>query len=139
MFNKLGRDKLKYHFMGVKIDRFSSKMAHKKNRRFVIFSVDFCPFCVEKWLIRIYRKTGPTKSTVLGPGPPPWRKHDFYRILLIFYDFGVFNRAGKSVSKIGIYSKPPPKSENYGVFLIYRDPFPFVNCFLLKFNYLKMV
>jgi hypothetical protein len=54
----------------------------------------------------------------LGPDPPPWRKHDFYRFLTFFIDFGVFNTAGKSVSKIGIYSKPPPKSEIYGVFMI---------------------
>jgi hypothetical protein len=55
---------------------------------------------------------------VLGPGPPPWRKHEIYRKLLIFIDFGAFNRAGKSVTKIGIYSKPPPKSGIYGDFII---------------------
>jgi hypothetical protein len=26
---------------------------------------------IKKWVIGIYGKTGPTKSTVLGPGPPP--------------------------------------------------------------------
>jgi hypothetical protein len=72
--------------------------------------------------IGIYRKTGPTKSTVLGPGPPPGENYKIYRFLTIFIDFGVFNRAGKTVSKIGIYSKPPPKSEIYVVFLIIRDP-----------------
>jgi hypothetical protein len=35
--------------------------------------------------------------------------------MTFFHDFGAFNRAGKTVTKIGIYSKPPPKSE------IYRD------------------
>jgi hypothetical protein len=50
---------------------------------------------------------------VLGPGPPPWEKDEIYRFLLNFIDFGVFNRAGKTVSKIGIYSKPPLKSEIY--------------------------
>jgi hypothetical protein len=29
---------------------------------------------------------------------------------------GAFNRAGKSVSKIGIYALPPPKSDIYGDF-----------------------
>jgi hypothetical protein len=35
---------------------------------------------------------------------------------VIFIDFGAFNRAGKTVSKIGIYALPPSKSEIYGVF-----------------------
>jgi hypothetical protein len=34
-------------------------------------------------------------------------------ILLVFYHFGAFNRAGKTVSKIGIYALPPLKSEIY--------------------------
>jgi hypothetical protein len=96
-------------------------MGHGKSRRFVIFLVTFLTFWTEKSPIRIYRKTAPTKSTVLGPRPPPWRKDDFYRILSIFDHFGAFNRAGKTVTKIGIYSKPPPKSEIYAV-LIIRDP-----------------
>jgi hypothetical protein len=50
----------------------------------------------------------------LGPDPPPWEKHKIYRKLTIFNDFGAFNRAGKSVSKIGIYALPPLKSEFYG-------------------------
>jgi hypothetical protein len=66
--------------------------------------------------IRIYRKTGPTKSTVLGPRPPPWRKGEIYRKLSIFWYFRAFNRAGKTVSKIGIYALPPLKSEFYGDF-----------------------
>jgi hypothetical protein len=58
---------------------------------------------------------------VLGPGPPPWEKVKIYRFLLIFMDFGAFNRAGKSVSKIGIYALPPLKSEIYVPFIV-RDP-----------------
>jgi hypothetical protein len=46
---------------------------------------------------------------VLGPRPPPWEFHKIYRFFTIFRDFGVFNRAGKTVTKIGIYSKPPQK------------------------------
>jgi hypothetical protein len=102
--------------MGVKIDKKCRKMGHEKSGRFVIFLVEFYRFWTEKCSIGIYRKTGPTKSTVLGPGPPPWRKHEIYRILAIFYDFGAFNRAGKSVSKIGIYALPPLKREIYGIF-----------------------
>jgi hypothetical protein len=46
---------------------------------------------------------------VLGARPPPWRNHKFYRKITFFIDFGVFNRAGKTVSKIGIYALPPSK------------------------------
>jgi hypothetical protein len=95
--------------MGVKFDEKMSKMGHKKNRRFVIFSVTFYRLLSLFEPIGIYRKTGPTKSTVLGPRPPPWEIHKIYRFLSIFHVFGVFNRAGKTVTKIGIYSKPPPK------------------------------
>jgi hypothetical protein len=47
---------------------------------------------------------------------------------MVFYVFRAFNTAGKSVSKIGIYSKPPPKSDFYSDFIIYRPilaPEPF--------------
>jgi hypothetical protein len=92
-----------------------------KSRRFVIFLTPFFTFWTEIWPIGIYRKTGPTKSTVLGPDPPPGREVEIYRFLSNFHDFGAFNRAGKTVSKIGIYSKPPPKSRFYSNFIeIYR-------------------
>jgi hypothetical protein len=55
---------------------------------------------------------------VLGPGPPPGRKHEIYGKNVIFIDFWGFNRAGKSVSKIGIYALPPLKSEFYGDFIV---------------------
>jgi hypothetical protein len=54
---------------------------------------------------------------VLGPDPPPGREVEIYRFFVIFYDFGVFNRAGKTVSKIGIYALPPLKSEFYRDFI----------------------
>jgi hypothetical protein len=60
--------------------------------------------------IGIYRKTAPTKSTVLGADPPPLAKVQIYRFLLIFYVFWAFNTAGKTVTKIGIYALPPQKS-----------------------------
>jgi putative ubiquitin-RnfH superfamily antitoxin RatB of RatAB toxin-antitoxin module len=97
-----------------------SKMGIEKNRRFVIFLTRFSSFSVQKCPIGIYRKTGPTKSTVLGPRPPPWEKYEIYRFLRIFIDFGVFNRAGKTVTKIGIYSKPPRKVKFMGFFNLSR-------------------
>jgi hypothetical protein len=84
--------------MGVKFDQKCSKWRHGKSRRFVIFLPRFLTFGTENDCYRIYRKTGPTKSTVLGPGPPPWEIIEIYRFLTIFIDFGVFNRAGKTVS-----------------------------------------
>jgi hypothetical protein len=102
--------------MGVKIDHFLSKLAHKKNRRFVIFRAPFLSILIILDAIGIYRKTGPTKSTVLGPGPPPGIFIEIYRFLCIFTVLGAFNRAGKTVSKIGIYALPPLKSEFYWFF-----------------------
>jgi hypothetical protein len=130
--DKLGRDKIKNQLMGVQNDEILAKMAIEKSRRFAFFLVRFWLYSVEKWSIGIYRKTGPTKSTVLGPGPPPWRKHEIYRFFTIFHDFGAFNRAGKSVSKIGIYALPPLKSDFYKVFINLRPNF-FVNCSFLKY------
>jgi hypothetical protein len=60
-------------------------------------------------LIEFIEKQPPQKALCLGPTPPPLAKVEIYRFLLIFNDFWVFNTAGKTVTKIGIYSKPPPK------------------------------
>jgi hypothetical protein len=109
--------------MGVKFDQKSAKSGIGKSRRFAFFLVRFLSFYVEKWLIGIYRKTGPTKSTVLGPGPPPGENDEIYRKLCFFNDFGVFNRAGKTVSKIGIYALPPLKSDFYGIFIYWGVTF----------------
>jgi hypothetical protein len=46
-----------------------------------------------------------------------------------FHDFGVFNRAGKTVSKIGIYSKPPPKTSFYSIFNKFATQFRPVTIF----------
>jgi hypothetical protein len=40
---------------------------------------------IKKWVIAIYRKSGPTKSTVLGPGPPP---EIFIKFIEIYAFFG---------------------------------------------------
>jgi hypothetical protein len=62
-------------------------------------------------------KQAPQKALCLGPDPPPWRKVKFYRKIGFFYDFRAFNRAGKTVSKIGIYALPPLKSGFYSEFI----------------------
>jgi hypothetical protein len=76
---------------------------------------------IKKWVIAIYRKSGPTKSTVLGPGPPPGEIHKIYWFLSIFHVLGAFNRAGKTVTKVGIYSLPPQNWCQKWIFIeIYR-------------------
>jgi hypothetical protein len=52
------------------------------------------------WLYRIYRISAPTKSTVLGPGPPPGEFIEIYR----FYAF--FSILGPAIQP----EKPSPKS-----------------------------
>jgi hypothetical protein len=41
----------------------------------------------------------------------------------VFSEKWAFNRAGKTVSKIGIYALPPLKSEFYRIFIISRPNF----------------
>jgi hypothetical protein len=65
---------------------------------------------VENRFIGIYGKTAPTKSTVLGPGPPPGRKHKIYRKLPIFWVFGPSIQPGKPSPKSA--STPYPPSED---------------------------
>jgi hypothetical protein len=84
----------------------------------VIFWTPFSTFLIDFDAIGIYRKTAPTKSTVLGARPPPWENYKFYRFFVIFTVLGAFNRAGKTVTKIGIYSKPPPKMIIYSDFIV---------------------
>jgi hypothetical protein len=83
---KSGSNNLKMSFMGVKFRQFLSKTGHKKNRRFVIFRAPFLSILTILGPIRIYRKTAPTKSTVLGPRPPPGIFINF----MVFYRFFTF-------------------------------------------------
>jgi hypothetical protein len=72
--------------LGVKNDQKNDFLAIEKNRRFVIFRTTFYRFLSILGAIGIYRKTGPTKSTVLGPDPPPeifYKFIDFLRFFLI--------------------------------------------------------
>jgi hypothetical protein len=51
-------------------------------------------------------KQPPQKALCLGPDPPLGISIKFMKII-DFYRFWAFNRAGKTVTKVGIYSKPP--------------------------------
>jgi hypothetical protein len=75
----------------------------------VFFWSDFDEICLKSDLYGFIEKQAPQKALCLGPDPPPWRKVEIYRFFCFFHDFRAFNRAGKTVTKIGIYSKPPPK------------------------------
>jgi hypothetical protein len=68
---------------------------------------------------------------------------------MIFTEKGVYNRAGKTDTKIGIYSKPPPKKEIYGYrykivynFVIFGPQFRVKNFFpapfFLKYIFMPM-
>jgi hypothetical protein len=61
----------------------------------------------ENGFIEIYGKTAPTKSTVLGPGPPPGRKHKIYRKLWFFAFFGPSIQPGKPSPKSASTPYPP--------------------------------
>jgi hypothetical protein len=70
--------------LGVENDQKCHFWRHEKNRRFVIFRTTFLRFLSILGSIGIYRKTAPTKSTVLGPDPPPGKFYKFiekYRFL----------------------------------------------------------
>jgi hypothetical protein len=110
-------------FIGVILIKKSRNLSIEKSGRFVIFWTRFWTFLSVFDSIGIYRKTGPTKSTVLGPGPPPWEKHKIYRKITFFWVLGAFNRAGKTVSKIGIYALPPQKWSFYWIFINSRPNF----------------
>jgi hypothetical protein len=107
---------LKTHLWGSKSDQFCQFWRLKKvdGSRFFWSIFDFIDPKSE--LYGFIEKQAPQKALCLGPDPPPWRKVEIYRKFMIFIDFGAFNRAGKSVSKIGIYALPPLKSEFYANF-----------------------
>jgi hypothetical protein len=77
-------------------------------------------------------KNRPHKKHCAWAPTPPWRKVEIYWFFTIFIDFGVFNRAGKTVSKIGIYALPPLKMDFYGCFINSRPNFG--NCWLFIFG-----
>jgi hypothetical protein len=103
--------------MGVKKWSKMSKFGIEKNRRFVIFRVTFYRFWPLLVPIRIYRKTGPTKSTVLGPGPPPGKIYKIYRKSWFFLKNGPSIEPEKASVKSASTPYPPSKV-NFIRFLI---------------------
>jgi hypothetical protein len=77
------------------------------------FWSNFVRFWVYRTPLGFIEKQAPQKALCLGPDPPPWEFIEKSRFLLIFTENRAFNRAGKTVSKIGIYALPPLKSEIY--------------------------
>jgi hypothetical protein len=88
----LGRDKLKnIHkccrwWEKVKIWWFLTRWKKSTVRD---FSTPFLTKMTENGFIAIYRKSGPTKSTVLGPGPPPVKFIEFIEIYGFFRFLGL--------------------------------------------------
>jgi hypothetical protein len=63
----------------------------------------------KKGPIAIYGKTAPTKSTVLGPGPPPEIFNKIYRFLAIFAFLGPSIQPEKPSPKSASTAYPPSK------------------------------
>jgi hypothetical protein len=74
--------------------------------------------------IGIYRKTAPTKSTVLGARPPPWNFNKIYRFFVFFLKIGPSIEPEKPSVKSASTANPPQKDEFIVIFIIYR-----VNCY----------
>jgi hypothetical protein len=79
---------------------------------------------IEKWLIAIYGKTAPTKSTVLGPGPPPGNFIEFIEIYGFLAFLGLqYSRYNRHQSR-HLRPTPPrkePKSVKKSKFSIKTD------------------
>jgi hypothetical protein len=127
-----GVKKCKYQFMGVKFHQKISKMGIEKSRRFGVFLVHFYHFLSLLDSIAIYRKTGPTKSTVLGPGPPPG---NFYKIIENYRFFTIFGPSiepEKRSLKSASTANPPPKTSFYSISYKFATQFRLSTVFLLK-------
>jgi hypothetical protein len=124
----------------LKIDfwhHFCLKFGIEKNRRFVIFRVTFWRLLSILGSIRIYRKTAPTKSTVLGPDPPP---ENFYKFI---ENYGFFTILGPSIEpekpSVKSASTPyPPWKVNFIAFLsiiYHRTTFSMIFNFIWSLAY----
>jgi hypothetical protein len=117
---KLGRDKLilSHIFYKLLILSIFSVFGHfwvkfgemKKVDGSGFFWSDFDFMGPKSDLLEFIEKQPPHKALCLGPTPPPLSKVEIYRFFTFFIDFRAFNRSGKTVTQIGIYIKPPPKS-----------------------------
>jgi hypothetical protein len=78
----------------------------------------------ENGFIGIYRKSGPTKSTVLGPGPPPGEIYKIYWKLWFFTVFGPSIQPEKPSPKSASTPYPPaedPKKWHFSKFELKID------------------
>jgi hypothetical protein len=131
---KLGRELFSWtvdlnnynQLMGVKNDQNSIKNvkigAWKKSTVRVFLGSIFV-FLDRFWGYRDLSKNRPHKKHCAWAPTPPWEIHKIYRFFSIFDDFGAFNRAGKTVIKIGIYALPPLKRYFYAIFINSRPNF----------------
>jgi hypothetical protein len=67
-------------------------------------------------------KQAPQKALCLGPDPPLGKSIKFMKIM-VFFRFWAFNTAGKTVTKVGIYSLPPLGSAQKVIFLDFGPKF----------------
>jgi hypothetical protein len=72
-----------------------------------VFLDRFLRKLTKKWFIGIYGKTAPTKSTVLGPGPPPGDFHKIYRNYRFFSILGPAFKPHKPSPKSASTANPP--------------------------------
>jgi hypothetical protein len=108
---------------GGKIWSKKCKIWHWKKSTVRVFFGPIFVFLCRKVTYRDLSKNRPHKKHCAWARTPPWENDEIYRKLCFFNDFGVFNRAGKTVSKIGIYALPPLKSDFYGIFIYWGVTF----------------
>jgi hypothetical protein len=74
------------------------------------FSTPILTKMMKKWFIAIYGKTAPTKSTVLGPGPPPCDFINFIEKSGFFWFLGLqYSRENRHQSR---HLRPTPPAED---------------------------
>jgi hypothetical protein len=110
---------LKINLWGSKNDKISLKIVQNGDWKKSTVRENFGQILIifgPKVTYRDLSKNRPHKKHCAWARTPPWKFDEIYRFFMFFIDFGVFNRAGKTVSKIGIYALPPQKSEFYRYF-----------------------
>jgi hypothetical protein len=106
---------------GSKFDHFLSFLPIEKNRRFVIFWTPFLTFLSLLGSIGIYRKTGPTKSTVLGPDPPPGTFYKFNENYRFFTMLGASIEPEKASGKSATTPYPPRKVNFIAIYRLFYN------------------
>jgi hypothetical protein len=106
--------------MGVNFHQKCRNSGFEKSGRFVIFWTRFLSFLSILAPIEIYRKTGPTKSTVLGPRPPPGKFIKFIDFSAFLMILGPSIEPEKPSVKSASTANPPQKVKFMGIFNISR-------------------